>query len=89
MGYMKRSSNYYRPVPKKYSKRLTLYGKIQRALESGDVKDYDIILEPLEHCKDNSELKEIITNLIRDYLLVAKRDMYQTNRDKFNNLFKN
>lgn len=79
----------YRPIPKgKYFKRLTLYDKIKLALATGELKEYDKILDPLERCQDKAELRDIITHLMRDYLFIAKREKYlPTPKDKFNLLF--
>lgn len=86
---MKKATNRYKPIPKHYSVRLTLYGKICEALKTGDYKKYEKILSPLENCRDTSELKDIITNLMRDYLLQFKREKYlPTNMEKAHQLFK-
>lgn len=79
-----------RPLPKgKYQSRKTLYGRISDCLNSGKAEDYDNMLGYLEKCKDFSELRNIITDIIRDYLFRFRSELYlPTKKQQFENLFK-
>lgn len=58
----------YRPIKKKFTKRLTLYGHLCKCLETGDVEDYDLFLNYLEKEKNTEKLRDLVTDMIRDYL---------------------
>ena len=59
----------YKPVPKKFVKRFTLYGSLCKSLDTGRVQDYDHFVSKLGNCGSKEELKDLITNAMRDYLM--------------------